>query len=88
MTIRVYGNDRCSSCKEWKRTLTQVVEENDIIQYVDVDKIKGRPTGIPFTEFIDGNGNVVGSVLGGMSVDIAKRDIDIYRRRCDDKGGA
>lgn len=88
MTIRVYGSDRCSSCKEWRRTLTQVVEEGDVIQYMDVDKINGRPTGIPFTEFIDKDGSVVGSVLGGMSIDIAKRDIDIYRRRCDDKGGA
>ena len=88
MKIRVYGSDRCSSCRDWRRTLTQVVDEGDVIEYVDIDKVKGKPTGIPFTEFIDGDGNVVGSVLGGMSIDIAKRDINIYRQRCDDKGGA
>jgi len=84
MIVKLFGNEKCGSCRRWKPVFESLMTEYNINhEYVDIDKNPGEKLrynihGIPNTMFFDDNGNVLGNILGNMNEDIARKQIEYY----------
>lgn len=84
MIVKLFGNEKCGSCRIWKPLFEILMKEYNInYEYVDIDKnpddkIKYNIHGIPVTIFFDDNGKEIGNILGNMKEDIARKQIEYY----------
>lgn len=84
MKVILFGNDGCGSCRKWKPVFERLMNEYQLnYEYVDIDKDKIMKDkyqihGIPVTIFFDDNDNELGSILGNMDEDIARKQIEYY----------
>ena len=84
MKLLYFYNDSCGCCKKWKPVLDDLVNEYSVdIDKVNINEDKAMKdeygiTCIPQTLFIDDDGKEVGSILGNMKVEYAKKYFDKY----------
>lgn len=88
MDAILFSNDGCGSCKTWKPTFIRLMERYGLdYQVIDLYKNKELKekygvVGIPYTVFLDDEGNEVGSILGNMIEELAIREIEGYMGKC------
>lgn len=86
MKVLLFSNDGCGSCVKWKPVFERLMKDFDlkyeiINQYDPNNKEivnKYDVHGIPYTLFLDKDGNKLGDILGNMIEEYAVRDIKYY----------
>ena len=96
MKVLLFSNDGCGSCKKWKPTFEKLMKKHGLeYKLIDQYNPKNKPLvekydvhGIPYTVFIDNDGNKIGDILGNMNDELAERDIKYYVDNADRLGEA